>query len=106
MNQTADLLDALRRRRGEREAASFEDEPAASSMHPSTGSIRIVDIPLDSLGADLDEARTGSPQPSLPAPANFMHATGGQPKVGRKGRQSMPSWDEIVFGARSDDDLA
>ncbi|BDZ50793.1 hypothetical protein GCM10025867_30340 [Frondihabitans sucicola] len=25
---------------------------------------------------------------------------------GRKGRASMPSWDEIVFGARSDDDPA
>ncbi len=23
---------------------------------------------------------------------------------GRKGRPQMPSWDEIVFGARSDDD--
>jgi hypothetical protein len=26
-------------------------------------------------------------------------------KRGSKGRQSMPSWDEIVFGARTDDDL-
>jgi hypothetical protein len=24
----------------------------------------------------------------------------------KKGRASMPSWDEIVFGARTDDDLA
>ena len=24
----------------------------------------------------------------------------------RRGRASMPSWDEIVFGARTDDDLA
>jgi hypothetical protein len=31
--------------------------------------------------------------------------TGGQPRV-RKGRTAMPSWDEIVFGARPDDDLA
>ena len=26
--------------------------------------------------------------------------------LGKRGRASMPSWDEIVFGARSDDDLA
>ncbi|MCU1551016.1 MAG: hypothetical protein JWR36_1576 [Glaciihabitans sp.] len=107
MNQTADLLDALRRRRGEREAANFDDESAGNpSMHPSTGGIRLVDIPLDLLGDDLDEARARPPQAPVPSPSNFAHSAGGQPKVGRKGRQTMPSWDEIVFGARPDDDLA
>ncbi|MCU1597316.1 MAG: hypothetical protein QOE85_2021 [Actinomycetota bacterium] len=116
MNQTADLLEALRRRRGERETATFAEEtPAVSPTHPSTGSIRIVDIPLDmSTGGDpaggngtgrsvpggnsreqQDSKRKTSPQPTV---------TPG--KSGRKGRQSMPSWDEIVFGARPDDDLA
>lgn len=87
-NQTADLLEALRRRRGERESANFDDDEARAA-HPSTGSIRIVDsIPF---GED-----TPSPQRS----------TQPQPRAGRKGRASMPSWDEIVFGARSDDDPA
>jgi hypothetical protein len=27
------------------------------------------------------------------------------PKSGKKGRAAMPSWDDIVFGAKSDDDL-
>jgi hypothetical protein len=107
MNQTADLLEALRRRRGEREAASFEDDDhGVSSSHPSAGSstpsahsnggIRIVDVPLDLPPIEERESkrRTG-PQPSMPAGRN-----------GRKGRPSMPSWDEIVFGARPDDDLA
>lgn len=112
-NQTADLLEALRRRRGEREAASFEDEtpdrtdtPAA---HPAggaqsaqgtqkSGGIRIVDIPLD-FHEDDDEHRPTAPQPTLPSIPT-------QAKSGRKSpRQSMPSWDEIVFGARTDDDL-
>jgi hypothetical protein len=33
---------------------------------------------------------------------------GGKAAAGRskKGRAAMPSWDEIVFGARTDDDLA
>jgi hypothetical protein len=93
MNQTADLLEALRRRRGEREAASFEAEASSvSPMHPSTGGIRIVDIPLDTLEMDDDGGRNTGPQPSA--------------KSGRKSRQAMPSWDEIVFGARTDDDLA
>ncbi|NEM90268.1 septation protein SepH [Galbitalea soli] len=98
-NQTADLLEALRRRRGERESANFDSDVTGvpSPQHPSTGGIRLVDIPLD-LDADrTDSAAQTAPQPSLP---------GAQQKSGRKGRQAMPSWDEIVFGARSDDDLA
>ncbi|MEP6481699.1 MAG: septation protein SepH [Rhodoglobus sp.] len=91
-NQTADLLEALRRRRGEREAASFDDEFDPRATHPSTGSIRIVEAEREiELGDDLPPRAT-QPQP-----------------IGRgskKGRVSMPSWDEIVFGARPDDDLA
>jgi hypothetical protein len=102
MNQTADLLEALRRRRGEREAATYEEssfeEQAQQfappvSNHPSTGTIRIVDIPTE-----LPTMASTAPQPSA-------RNTGGQPRV-RKGRQTMPTWDEIVFGARPDDDLA
>jgi len=92
-NQTADLLEALRRRRGEREAATFDDfaDSDARAAHPSTGSIRIVDVPLDGASGDSDQPRQTAPQPRL-----------GQ----KKGRAAMPSWDEIVFGARPDDDLA
>jgi hypothetical protein len=89
-NQTADLLEALRRRRGEREAASF-DEDESRAAHPSTGSIRVVDVPLD----------------PTPMEATPQRDTGSQPRVKKeKARVSMPSWDEIVFGARPDDDPA
>ena len=98
-NQTADLLEALRRRRGERESATFTDESAGSpsqSAHPSGGIIRLVDVPLDVFG-DRNDDRPGN---TAPQPNVF------QPRASsRKGRASMPSWDEIVFGARSDDDL-
>lgn len=96
-NQTADLLEALRRRRGEREAASFEDEPADPfGSHPSTGSIRLVNIPLEGYENDgPDDGRATAPQPVAPVQ-----------KVAKKGRAAMPSWDEIVFGARPDDDPA
>lgn len=90
-SQTADLLEALRRRRGEREAASYDDDDPIADP-PGTTQIRLVDLP------DFEE----------PAPA-AQRNTGPQGKVGaRKGRASMPSWDEIVFGARpdEDDDLA
>jgi hypothetical protein len=90
-NQTADLLEALRRRRGEREAASFDEDDARAS-HPSTGSIRIVDVPIDTFPQDEPEVSQRSTAP--------------QPSARKKGRTAMPSWDEIVFGARPDDDLA
>jgi len=110
-NQTADLLDALRRRRGEREAASYADdeqEPVVNPMHPSTGSIRIVDVPMPSDNelampdfATPSEKNQESMRETLPQPGVAPQRTGPQGK--RKGRTSMPSWDDIVFGARPDD---
>lgn len=97
-NQTADLLEALRRRRGERESLTLEDADARAS-HPSTGSIRIVDVPIDGLGP---EGLNGLGSGSEDAPGG----TQPQPSARRKTRPAMPSWDEIVFGARSDDDPA
>lgn len=97
-NQTADLLEALRKRRGERDP--MDPEPGESiAAHPSTGTVRLIDVPLDaSDDIPIDSMRT------KPSPRD-QRATGPQGKRGSKGRQSMPSWDEIVFGARPDDDL-
>ncbi|WP_253259350.1 septation protein SepH [Subtercola boreus] len=144
-NETADLLEALRRRRGEREAATFVDDSEdldpfgdTRSDHPSqhaahagmftrgssglptpagpvgdtrpvahlnpdrladqgrpgdTGSV--VDVPLAGLESDATPAAD---------PASRQRQTTPQP--GKKRRAAMPSWDEIVFGARSDDDLS
>jgi Protein of unknown function (DUF3071) len=101
--QTANLLEALRRRRGERETASYSDEELAgtpSSDHPSTGSIRLVSVSLEEY---LEVPAEPAPSATLPQPT--LPANSGKP-VSRKGRASMPSWDDIVFGARPDDDLA
>jgi hypothetical protein len=99
--QTADLLEALRRRRGERDP--MDPGPAdAMAAHPSTGAIRLIDIPLPSeqpVGPADAEDRP-APHAIAPQPRN---ATG--PVGKRRGRTTMPTWDEIVFGARSDDDL-
>ncbi|WP_022899493.1 septation protein SepH [Humibacter albus] len=103
VHQTADLLEALRKRRGEREAAGLRDSAPQA-----------VDVPLDTFddpgAADGDPTPATLPQASAePAgserqAAERPNSTG--PVRGRRGRKSMPSWDEIVFGARTDDDLA
>lgn len=128
-NQTANLLEALRRRRGEREAASYaEDEaPAESSSRDSGTGIRLVDVPLvEYLDSDQETQPQTKPQPKSPAPIEPTFQRGGskpqdtapqpqgpatqsatgQLRAARKGRAAMPSWDDIVFGARPDDDLA
>jgi len=96
-NQTADLLEALRKRRGERDP--MDPEPSESlAAHPSTGTVRLIDVPIDAPADEpIDSMRT---KPT----ARDQRATGPQGKRGSKGRQAMPSWDEIVFGARPDDE--
>jgi hypothetical protein len=94
-NQTADLLEALRKRRGERDPMDLDPDESLAS-HPSTGTVRLIDVPLDTPDDHpIDSMRT---KPSA-------RDTGPNGRRGSKGRASMPSWDEIVFGARTDDDL-
>ncbi len=124
LHQTADLLEALRRRRGEREAANYEEKPGAQPEFAETAveappeapveaAVRIVDEPFDIFEPLRDDAPSSVEQ-SHPAPSGApssspatlsSNGTGPQPRA-KKGRASMPSWDEIVFGARTDDDLA
>jgi len=83
-SETADLLEALRRRRGQREPApALEDSP--SEPEP----IALFDA--------LEEPDDDPATP--PAPARSEE----QPSGRRKRRHAMPSWDEIVFGARTED---
>lgn len=94
-HQTADLLEALRRRRGERDPMELDYEESMAA-HPSTGSVRLIDIPLDT-AADLPVISKGTPS------AGSARDTG--PLGKRRGRAAMPSWDEIVFGARPEEEL-
>jgi Protein of unknown function (DUF3071) len=94
-HQTADLLEALRRRRGERDPMDLEQEESMAS-HPTTGTVRLIDIPLDT-ATENPVVSKGTPS------AGATRQTG--PLGKRKGRTAMPTWDEIVFGARPDDDL-
>jgi hypothetical protein len=92
-NETADLLEALRRRRGEREAASFPDQQDA----PRGTSVGVVDLPV----SPVDDSDT-APQPEA-RPTAVPDADGRSDRRKRT-RRAMPSWDEIVFGTRPDDD--
>lgn len=81
---TADLLDALRKRRLEREQEALDQIPAA------TAPVQIVEpalaIEVDEIDVEPEVTRA---EPERPKP--------------RTGRSSMPSWDEIVFNSRSED---
>jgi len=120
MNETADLLESLRRRRGEREAASSGDA-ASASVRPSVPAAEQPAVPTATLrprratmpdAAVTDEtsaAPATTPEPTGNAWANQAARAQERTTQGRattkRGRASMPSWDEIVFGARTDDDL-
>jgi hypothetical protein len=113
--QTADLLDALRRRRGERESAGFGDDEASEQSSGRGSGIRLVDVPLESyLETDSTPPAASPHNSSAQHKGSLQQKTSPQPTVpqphtaakGRKGRVSMPSWDDIVFGARPDDDPA
>jgi len=119
VGNTADLLEALRRRRGEREAAPVEEWESSRAAHPSTGSIRIVEVPIDPMvtadhelsdhqfddqtnemgDSAIDEAVVTGRDATTAAHPPTKSAS-------RRGRAVMPSWDEIVFGARPDEDPA
>ncbi|WP_158437690.1 septation protein SepH [Naasia lichenicola] len=102
LGETADLLDALRRRRSEREAARSTSLGAGSAFRrpeadPSDGrSDR-------STGATVKmfERPTSGGTGQLPPPPRQLPNSGKGP---RRGRANLPSWDEIVFGARPDDE--
>jgi hypothetical protein len=108
LHQTADLLEALRRRRGEREAASYDDpgqEPQPGApVQPLPQTFRVVEQPAPVV--EQPPLPLDVPAPPAPSAAGSQNDSGPQPSARKKGRAAMPSWDEIVFGARTDDDLA
>ena len=81
LSATADLLEALRRKRTEREEAEVKPVPEASGVSEK------VETPAPAKSASETESEATIPAP-VPA---------------KKGRASMPSWDEIVFGTKSED---
>ncbi|WP_430869092.1 septation protein SepH [Demequina aurantiaca] len=111
VNPTEALLEDLQGRRGTREAVEaddFEDDdedggfegfgPAAKARSAEVGFTsagRTMPHPAGS--ARRDEA------PAKPEKSGTADAEPVEKRAAKKGRASVPSWDEIVFGAKNDD---
>ncbi|MFI8594348.1 septation protein SepH [Microbacterium sp. NPDC078428] len=88
--ETADLLEALRRRRGQREPAP-ESPPETTAPPVAHAPVALFDALEPGYGSAPEEASGDD--------------TAAEPATRRRGaRSSLPSWDEIVFGARGDAD--
>jgi hypothetical protein len=85
LTETADLLEALRRKRAE-----------ANKSEPAT----IVEEPVVT---QVVEPVAVEPAPAEPAPAEPAEVAPAPISTAKKGRPSMPSWDEIVFGTKTED---
>ncbi|MEV8272713.1 septation protein SepH [Microbacterium sp. NPDC077184] len=91
-SETADLLEALRRRRGQREPLPAAEEEESPRPHAPVALFDALEPGYEQTDEDVEpEAPREQAPPAV--------AEGGR----RKGRTSMPSWDEIVFGARSEE---
>jgi len=118
LSETADLLESLRRRRGEREAANLSDaaKTAALAQARRAGDASGAGPAATSSDTTPAPASPGEPARSIwanqggtsqGATTQSGKSTGrGTTSGAKRGRAAMPSWDEIVFGARTDDDLA
>lgn len=105
---TADLLEALRKRRNDREStpAWLKDEVSAA-----TDSVDVVSDDTVISGKTVEfDATLNFTEPfdmSVSEEISTVHESKNDSKqIGKNGRPSMPSWDDIVFGTRSDDDPA
>jgi hypothetical protein len=105
---TADLLEALRKRRNERDStpAWLKDEVSAA-----TDALEVVidDTVISGETVEFDatlnftepfDMSVSEEAPTVPESKNDSK------QIGKNGRPTMPSWDDIVFGTRSDDDPA
>lgn len=105
LGQTADLLDALRKRRGARDQAP---QDSAVQSPAEAGAEDFQPAPLRGIGEWQEESAQPEPLDLPPAndeapPAPSKSQQPEQTKRG-KGRSSIPSWDDILFGTRSEDD--
>lgn len=86
ISDTADLLEALRKKRNERETPE-EQDPA-----PQTDFLSVV--------PDFEEQESFVEEDVNQDPPEITQET---PPAGKRGRASIPSWDEIVFGTKTED---
>ncbi|MFF2276528.1 septation protein SepH [Agromyces sp. NPDC058126] len=106
LGETADLLEALRRRRGERESATVDHEAPRQAPAPSDAPTPIAPAAAVETQPEPADEQPGAGARSIWGKVSSPSSSNSTARNQKKGRASMPSWDEIVFGARTDDDLA
>jgi hypothetical protein len=97
LSPTADLLDALRKKRAETQKSA----PAKSEPNLGTGSGS--EQHESSISQILPEDVPGAPEVDESVESKEEIAAQPIASPAKKGRPSMPSWDEIVFGTKTDD---
>jgi hypothetical protein len=86
ISDTADLLEALRKKRNERELLEEQEEI------PATDFLSVV--------PDFEEQELIPEEDISQDPPEIIPET---PPASKRGRASIPSWDEIVFGTKTED---
>jgi hypothetical protein len=86
ISDTADLLEALRKKRSERELSEDIDHA------PQTDFLSVV--------PDIEEQESF---PEEDVNQDLPEVAPDTPPAGKRGRASIPSWDEIVFGTKTED---
>jgi hypothetical protein len=77
------------------------DEPEVEAPHPGVApAVRVPDADLDAMDRDLDPDPDPDPDPSIRGPET---AEAPARPAKKKGRASVPSWDEIMFGGGKHD---
>ncbi len=105
LGQTADLLDALRRRRGARaEDAQNPDDSAAEEREAPPKPVLLRGVSEDRGTGGPETKPLPAPQTPGQAPAPSPDDSKSADNGKRKGRTSIPSWDDILFGTRSEED--
>ena len=86
ISDTADLLEALRKKRSEREVLDDDEQI------PQTDFLSVV--------PDIEEQASFADEDINQDPPEILPET---PPANKRGRASIPSWDEIVFGTKTED---
>jgi hypothetical protein len=86
ISDTADLLEALRKKRNEREMLEEQEQA------PQTDFLSVV--------PDFEEQESFAEEDVNQDPQEIAPSA---PPASKRGRASIPSWDEIVFGTKTED---
>ena len=116
-SSTSELLDELRKRREAPaadpveeptpdEVPDFDEEFEPSNEEPVTGPLQVVpDFEVNDLADDVDAQEIIADDFEEVEETDVEPQSVESPTQPKKGRAAMPSWDEIVFGTKTDDEI-